>query len=52
MELIVEIFLGIVFFGNLLGCPLVMAAGVMVDGEAILSDELRDALKKLELDDD
>lgn len=26
--------------------------GVMVDGEAILSDELRDALKKLELDDD
>ena len=26
--------------------------GVMVDGEAILSDELRDALKKLEQGDD
>lgn len=34
------------------GLPGVYYDGVMVDGEAILSDELRDALKKLELDDD
>lgn len=34
MELIVEIFLGIVFFGNLLGCPLVMAAGVIMEARS------------------
>lgn len=31
MELIVKIFLGALLFGNLLGWPLVMAAGVIME---------------------
>ncbi len=33
MELIVKIFLGGVFFGNLLGWPLVLAAGVIMEAK-------------------
>lgn len=34
MELIVKIFLGALLFGNLLGWPLVMAAGVIMEARS------------------
>lgn len=33
MELIVKIFLGTLLFGNMLGWPLVMAAGVIMEAK-------------------
>jgi hypothetical protein len=33
MELVVEIFLGALLFGNMLGWPIVMAAGVIMEAK-------------------